>query len=211
MATLVTAATKLRNSPGPLYLHITTLRRRRIRSGEWPLGQKVPILEELAREFGVARVTVRQAMGVLEGEGLIWRKQGKGTFVEKNILSGPWFSLQTEWSSLVKMTGFGDTAIELRKVRAGEKAPPLGASDGKPAAAYRDMQRVHSKDDIPYAVIDIYLDRRIYLNESPERVFATSCHIRSRDDSAPEDWNRETAAHHRHRGHGGRRAAPRAR
>lgn len=163
MTTLVTAATKLRNSPGPLYLHITTLLRRRIRSGEWPLGQKVPILEEIAREFGVARVTVRQAMGVLESEGLIWRKQGKGTFVEKNILSGPWFSLQTEWSSLVKMTGFGDTAIEFRKVRAGKKVPPLSASDGKPASAYHYMQRVHSKDDIPYAVIDIYLDRRIYL------------------------------------------------
>ena len=168
MATQVTAATKLRNSPGSLYLHITTLLRRRIRSGEWQPGTKVPILGELAREFGVARVTVRQAMGVLEGEGLIWRKQGKGTFVEKDILSGPWFSLQTEWSSLVKMSGFGDSAIELHKVRAGEKAPPLGASDGKPAAAYRYMQRVHSKNDVPYAVIHIYLDRRIYLKAPRE-------------------------------------------
>lgn len=168
MSTLVTAATKLRSSPGSLYLHITTLLRRRIQSGEWRLGQKVPTLEELAREFGVARVTVRQAMGILESEGLIWRKQGKGTFVKENILSGPWLSLQTEWSSLVKMTVFADTALELRKVREGKKAPPLNASDGKPASAYQYMQRVHSKNDVPYAVIHIYLDRRIYLRAPRE-------------------------------------------
>jgi len=168
MTTLVTAASKLRSSPGSLYLHITTLLRRRIQSGEWRLGHKVPTLEELAREFGVARVTVRQAMGILEAEGLIWRKQGKGTFVRENILSGPWLALQTEWSSLVKMTMFADTAIELRKVREGKKAPPLGAADGRPAAAYQYMQRVHSKNDVPYAVIHIYLDRRIYLKAPRE-------------------------------------------
>jgi GntR family transcriptional regulator len=162
VTTTVTAATKLKDSPGPLYLHITTLLRRRIRSGEWRPGQKVPILEDLAREFGVARVTVRQAMGVLESEGLIWRKQGKGTFVEDNILSGPWFSLQTEWSSLVKVTGFADTAIELQKVPVGNKVPPLTESDGKPASAYHYSRRVHTKNEVPYAVIDIYLDRRIY-------------------------------------------------
>jgi len=168
MTTLVTAASKLRSSPGSLYSHITTLLRRRIQSGEWRQGQKVQTLEQLAREFGVARVTVRQAMGILESEGLIWRKQGKGTFVKDDILSGPWFSLQTEWSSLVKMTMFGDIAAELRKVRESRKAPPLSASDGKPASAYQYMQRVHSKNDVPYAVIHIYLDRRIYLKAPRE-------------------------------------------
>lgn len=163
MTTLVTAATKLRSSPGSLYLHITALLRRRIQSGEWQPGQKVSTLDEIAAEFGVARVTVRQAMGILESEGLIWRKQGKGTFVNADIVCGPWLSLQTEWSSLVKMTVFGDTATELRKVREGKRVPPLHAADGKPAPAYQYMQRVHSKNEVPYAVIHIYLDRRVYL------------------------------------------------
>ncbi|TAK52512.1 MAG: GntR family transcriptional regulator [Betaproteobacteria bacterium] len=168
MTTLVTTATKLRNSPGSLYLHITTLLRRRIQSGEWQLGQKVPTLEALAREFGVARVTVRQAMSILESEGLIWRKQGKGTFVREDILSGPWFALQTDWPSLVRMITFGDSAIELRKVRDDKQAPPLNAADGRPAKTYQYMQRVHSKNQVPYAVIHIYLDRRIYLKAPRE-------------------------------------------
>jgi GntR family transcriptional regulator len=168
VTTLVTAAAKLRSSPGSLYLHITALLRRRIQSGEWQPGHRLPTLEEIAAEFGVARVTVRQAMNILESEGLIWRKQGKGTFVDANVVCGPWLSLQTEWSSLVKMTVFGDTAIELHKVREGKRAPPLHASDGKAAPAYRYMRRVHSKNDVPYAVIDIYLDRRIYLKAPRE-------------------------------------------
>ncbi len=166
--TLVTAADRLKNSPGSLYLHITALLRRRIQSGEWRAGQKIPTLEEIAREFGVARVTVRQAMGVLEAEGLIWRKQGKGTFVHENVICGPWLALQTEWSSLVKMTVFADAAMELRKVREGRKVPPLAPSDGKPAPTYHYMQRVHSKNGVPYAAIEIYLDRRIYLKAPRE-------------------------------------------
>jgi len=168
MSTLPTPGTQLRNSPGSLYLHITTLLRRRVQSAEWRPGQKVPTLEQLAREFGVARVTVRQAMGILESEGLIWRKQGKGTFVKEGILSGPWFALQTDWSSLVKVTTFADAANELRTVREGKKLPPLSAADGKPAGSYQYLHRVHSKNDVPYAVIHIYLDRRIYVKAPRE-------------------------------------------
>jgi GntR family transcriptional regulator len=38
----------------------------------------------------------------------------------------------------------------------------LHPGDGKPAAAYHYMRRVHSVDDVPYAVVDIYLDYDIY-------------------------------------------------
>jgi GntR family transcriptional regulator len=66
------------------------------------------------------------------------------------------------------MTMFGDSAVELRKVRESRKAPSLSAADGKPAGAYQYMLRVHSKNDVPYAVIHIYLDRRIYLKSPKE-------------------------------------------
>jgi len=41
-------------------------------------------------------------------------------------------------------------------------SPPLAARDGTPAPTYRYMRRVHSSDNLAYAVIDIYLDRRLY-------------------------------------------------
>ena len=61
----------------PRYLQVASVLRRRIREGRWAIGQKMATLEELEREFGVARVTVRQAIADLvqagtnvgEGEG----------------------------------------------------------------------------------------------------------------------------------------------
>src|SRR3546814_1229236 len=65
----------------PRYLQLSTLFRRMIASGEWQVGSQIPTVEELAAEYGVARATVRQALGILNGEGLIERYRAKGTFV----------------------------------------------------------------------------------------------------------------------------------
>ena len=46
--------------------------------------------------------------------------------------------------------------------------PLLEEADGTPAPAYRFMRRVHNEDGTPYAVIDIYVDRRLY-SRCPER------------------------------------------
>lgn len=44
-------------------------------------GAMLPGEDELARQLGVSRSTLREAMGVLEKEGLVVRKHGVGTFV----------------------------------------------------------------------------------------------------------------------------------
>src|SRR6476620_274605 len=65
------------------YIQLATLFRRRIPSGQWKLHDQIPTVEDLVEECGVARATVRQALGVLEKEGLIERFRAKGTFVTK--------------------------------------------------------------------------------------------------------------------------------
>ncbi len=41
----------------------------------------LPTERDLAADFGVSRRAVRRALSVLEAEGQVWRRQGKGTFV----------------------------------------------------------------------------------------------------------------------------------
>ena len=56
-----------------------------------PAGQKLPSEPELAASLGVSRATLREAMRSFEGQGLIRRRQGVGTFVldqKQNIESG---------------------------------------------------------------------------------------------------------------------------
>jgi GntR family transcriptional regulator len=65
----------------PLYHQLRELLSEKIESGEWQPGKQLPSEPDLAREFGVSRATVRQAMQLLEQQGLVERIQGKGTFV----------------------------------------------------------------------------------------------------------------------------------
>ncbi|MFZ7091325.1 FadR/GntR family transcriptional regulator [Primorskyibacter sp. 2E233] len=51
-----------------------------IKSGDISSDGKLPTERALADRFGVGRRFVRQALDMLEAEGLVWRKQGKGTF-----------------------------------------------------------------------------------------------------------------------------------
>lgn len=44
-------------------------------------GAKLPTERELSLRLGIGRHSIRQALEVLEAEGLIWRRQGAGTFV----------------------------------------------------------------------------------------------------------------------------------
>ena len=53
----------------------------RVTSGVWPPGTKIPPHLDLAAEFGVAPMTVRQVLARLEDEGLVSRQVGRGTFV----------------------------------------------------------------------------------------------------------------------------------
>lgn len=48
---------------------------------------KLPREEELARMLGVSRITVRQALNDLAAEGIVFRRQGRGTFVNRDSLN----------------------------------------------------------------------------------------------------------------------------
>ncbi len=86
----------------PRYLQVATALRQRINTGQWTVGEKIATLEQLENEFQVARVTVRQAVDLLQQEGLLKSEQGRGTFVTKSQGPGRWLQLATDWHSLME-------------------------------------------------------------------------------------------------------------
>jgi CheY-like chemotaxis protein len=64
---------------------VYTALRDAILRGDYAPGAKLPGYVELARQFGVAAVTVRQVLARLEQEGLLTRRQGRGTFVRAPV------------------------------------------------------------------------------------------------------------------------------
>jgi DNA-binding transcriptional regulator YhcF (GntR family) len=68
---------------GPRARRVYAVLRDRIARGDWPPATRLPSHRDLATEFGVAPLTVRQVLGQLEAEGLVSREVGRGTFVRE--------------------------------------------------------------------------------------------------------------------------------
>src|SRR5579864_1403090 len=75
-------------SSEPLYARIAAQVRQDVQGGRYAPGQRLPAEVDLARQLGVSRGTVRQALGALLSEGLLQTVPGRGTFVSDHM-SGP--------------------------------------------------------------------------------------------------------------------------
>ncbi len=77
--------TSLRHEPydngSPLHRQVALAVRRRMESGELPVGSMLPPEIELARQLGVSRHTMRAGLDALVREGLLERRRGRGTMV----------------------------------------------------------------------------------------------------------------------------------
>lgn len=69
------------NDPRPPYVQIADDLRQRVRSGALRPGDRVAPNRELAAEYGVAPMTVHQAIRTLREEGVLVSSQGRGVFV----------------------------------------------------------------------------------------------------------------------------------
>ncbi|MGI6192150.1 MAG: GntR family transcriptional regulator [Christensenellales bacterium] len=72
-----------RNNPKPLYAQLEDLLRTSIMNGEWKVNHAIPSENELSKRYGLSRMTVRSVITMLVKEGLLYRVQGKGTFVSE--------------------------------------------------------------------------------------------------------------------------------
>ncbi|MGN9807306.1 GntR family transcriptional regulator [Micromonospora sp. L32] len=77
------------NDPRPPYVQIADDLRRAVQNGEYEPGAKLPSGRELAKQYGVALMTVTNAIGLLRDEGLVESWQGRGVFVADQRRSAP--------------------------------------------------------------------------------------------------------------------------
>ena len=66
-----------------MYERIASVLREQILDGTLSPGARLPTQEKLSETFGVSRIVARQALDILEAEGLIDRVQGGGTFARR--------------------------------------------------------------------------------------------------------------------------------
>jgi DNA-binding transcriptional regulator YhcF (GntR family) len=72
------------DASSPIWLQLVTEFSRRIVTGEWPQGEKIPGVRELALQLGVNPNTVQRALGELERDGLCRSERTTGRFVTED-------------------------------------------------------------------------------------------------------------------------------
>jgi GntR family transcriptional regulator len=154
------AADVLKRSPGKRYEQVAMLVQKWIEGGELAPGERLPSITELAKTFDVGVITIRQALETLEGKRLVSRQQGRGTFVHEDVAERRWLKIESSWEQLVQAWERSKpVALKVQNLFA---MPVLSPEDGNAAPGYRHMRRVHSVDGVPYAVSDLFVDRRQY-------------------------------------------------
>jgi GntR family transcriptional regulator len=140
----------------PVHVSIRDDLRARLLAGEWGAGERLPSETDLAAHYGVARMTVRQAIGVLASEGAVVRRQGVGTFA---IDQRPARSTNGLLSFAEEMRRHGHE-VKARLLRAVVEQPPPEAREAlqlPPSAAAVLVRRVRLVDGCPLIVQNSWL------------------------------------------------------
>jgi GntR family transcriptional regulator len=144
----------------PLYYQLENLLREKIMSGAVAAGARLPTESELVRQYGVGRITVRQALAALAEDGLIERRQGRGTFVAERKIKRRAFEGRVDLTgSLDQIITSGSDAhvevIEMNRIEADpQEAEILGLAPGE--TIYR-IKRLGMREDKPYNLALSYL------------------------------------------------------
>jgi GntR family transcriptional regulator len=103
----------------PVHKQLTRVLESRIRNALYLPGELIPSESKLCEEFGVSRITVRQALSDLVVRGLLVRHQGRGTAVSPNFqASGPPASTGTLEDILVLFAATEVSSSERRSLKA---------------------------------------------------------------------------------------------
>lgn len=143
------------SGPRPRYHQLKEIIRERIRNGEWTPGSLIPSERELCERYGISRMTARQSITELVSEGLLYREQGKGTYVGRPKIP----------QQLLRLTGFTED-MEARAQRPGAKVLSAEMWPADEAAA----ERLRVKVGQP-----VYRLRRLRLADSEPLALESSC------------------------------------
>ncbi|GHF43641.1 GntR family transcriptional regulator [Kitasatospora xanthocidica] len=127
----------------PKYQRIADALKSAIDTGRYRAGDRLPGENDLMDEYGVARMTARQALGVLQSEGIAEARRGAGVFVRdfrplrrrgiQRLAQGQWGSGRSIWSADIDKRSLVVDQVSVTERGAPEHvARVLGADPGSP-------------------------------------------------------------------------------
>jgi GntR family transcriptional regulator len=163
----------------PLYHQLKELLKARISAGVWKIGQMIPSENELATTFGISSGTVKKALFELVRDGVIVRRQGKGTFVARPDFKRSFFRFFRHSSrqdaegvipiSKVLFSGTANPAararealnlvkdsrcLMIKRIRSLRDAPLMFEHIYLPQAIFRGLEKIDISQELLYPIYD---------------------------------------------------------
>jgi len=152
-------------SPIPLHIQVEEYLRDLIKEDIYQNGELLPNEMTLSKEFGVSRSTFRNAMDRLVRDGLVTRKKGVGSLVNKTRLSttlSKWKSFSEEMST--KGVTLKTISKKVKWISADKKiAPMLSVPEGTPICR---LERLKGTDGEPVVLFVSYFHPRVEIAEN---------------------------------------------
>jgi phosphonate metabolism transcriptional regulator PhnF len=138
------------------YRQISDILLQKIEEGEYLPGSRLPTESDLGRRFGVNRHTAREALKKLKNDGIVFSRQGKGTFVADTKIRYRVSKKARFTSSILEagltpgtqLIGTGRNAADV------DLAEKLGLDVGEPVLT---LELLRLASEIPFMVATSYL------------------------------------------------------
>lgn len=187
----------------PVYVQIHDDIREAIDAGRWQAGDKIPSERELAEQFDVSRMTLRQAVMLLVDEGVLERRVGSGTYVAEQKVQETLNGL-TSFTDLMAAIGKeattktisyhigkataseqkrlnmneGDNVLRMERVRYGDEEPIAFEVAAIPARLVRGLSRESLSTSLYHTLEN---ERDIHINYARQTVTASAATERIAD------------------------------
>lgn len=136
-----------RRSGVAVWRHIADTLAAQIRNRQYAGTGRLPSETELAAQFGVNRHTLRQAVNALQGQGLLRVEQGRGMFVQQELVNYP-LSRRTRFSENLQRQGLlpGKQLLTARTEPATERvAAELTLRKGDPVHRVENLSEANGQ------------------------------------------------------------------
>lgn len=146
----------------PYYHQLKEILRRAIETEQIKPGENIPPERELGERYKISRITVRKAIEQLIYEGMLYREQGRGTFVSRSRIIHPMKILS--FTEDMQQRGFkpGTKILETKIISGDKEISQCLAINANEEIAM--ISRIRLANNEPIAIETSYLPHRLYPN-----------------------------------------------
>ncbi|MFB8580925.1 GntR family transcriptional regulator [Enterococcus gallinarum] len=160
----------------PVYIQIHDQIKANIENETYKIGDRLPSERELAKQFCVSRMTLRQAIQTLADEGILERKIGSGTYVARQKVQEK-MSGTTSFTEIMRSLGRVPSSKAVAYFLTAPSSSEMEKLQLEGHETILRMERIRYADDVPICFEVASIPEKLIYNFSKEEIISSLYHV----------------------------------